>query len=280
MHLNFQAIWNSLGLWLTFMLFAFGHLHTQLSSWTLTVALFHRLIAFLVMGWLIINFIKIYRSNLINKRNLIKTLTLSILLFILLIILGIIASFIKFSPSILAGFLGLAMLFFMTLILFKEMQGHNDRACTGTCPYGVAIDMPHRFHRFILFVTVTFYLQILWGAYVRHSGAGLVCPDFPLCQGQWMPNAFLPQVHILHRMGALIVEMLILFLTFRAYTTQQTLENRRRAKRAALLTLVQITLGIGSVLSLTHPLWTTAHLMTAMLILANLVLLSYHSKPA
>ncbi|HYB71374.1 MAG TPA: COX15/CtaA family protein, partial [Candidatus Bathyarchaeia archaeon] len=41
--------------------------------------------------------------------------------------------------------------------------------------------------------------QLALGGYVRHSGAGLACPDFPLCSGEVFPGQWLPTVHWVHR---------------------------------------------------------------------------------
>ena len=55
------------------------------------------------------------------------------------------------------------------------------------------------------------YLQILVGATMRHSDAGLAIPDFPLvfgglCRPQWTPQI---AIHYAHRVGALIVTLAI-----------------------------------------------------------------------
>src|SRR5262245_62058586 len=41
--------------------------------------------------------------------------------------------------------------------------------------------------------------QLALGGYVRHAGAGLACPDFPLCSGSVLPHHWESAVHWLHR---------------------------------------------------------------------------------
>ncbi len=42
-------------------------------------------------------------------------------------------------------------------------------------------------------------VQLALGGYVRHSGAGLACPDFPLCSGHVFPGHWLALAHWTHR---------------------------------------------------------------------------------
>ena len=49
-------------------------------------------------------------------------------------------------------------------------------------------------------------VQLALGGYVRHSGAGLACPDFPLCSGDVFPGHWLGWAHWLHRwLGVLLL---------------------------------------------------------------------------
>ena len=45
------------------------------------------------------------------------------------------------------------------------------------------------------------------GAYVRHSNAGLACPDFPTCLGYWVPPYLSDTVlyHLTHRMTGYLI---------------------------------------------------------------------------
>ena len=54
--------------------------------------------------------------------------------------------------------------------------------------------------------------ELLLGAVVRHFNAGLAIPDFPLAYGRLIPplTAFPILIHFLHRLGALVVLVLII----------------------------------------------------------------------
>ena len=53
------------------------------------------------------------------------------------------------------------------------------------------------------------YMQILVGAAMRHTEAGLAIPDFPLMFGHVIPDHWDPKIaiHFAHRVGALIVTL-------------------------------------------------------------------------
>src|SRR6186713_280531 len=59
--------------------------------------------------------------------------------------------------------------------------------------------------RLAIITTATIYLQILVGATMRHTGAGLAIPDFPLMFGRLLPPSWTAPIaiHFAHRMGAL-----------------------------------------------------------------------------
>src|SRR6187455_2319481 len=59
--------------------------------------------------------------------------------------------------------------------------------------------------RLSIVTTAAIYLQILVGATMRHTGAGLAIPDFPLSYGRLIPPFWNPAIaiHFAHRLGAL-----------------------------------------------------------------------------
>ena len=122
------------------------------------------------------------------------------------------------------------------------------------------------------------YLQILLGATVRHTGAGLVCTDLPWCKGALWPTGVHPAVHLhmVHRSFALLVAALVVLVGLRA-AREAAAVGDRAARLVALalpaLVAVQLALGVLTIWSL-KELWTvTAHLLVAALLLAGCVAL-------
>jgi cytochrome c oxidase assembly protein subunit 15 len=91
---------------------------------------------------------------------------------------------------------------------------------------------------------VVLLVQLALGGYVRHTGAGLACPDFPLCSGDILPGHWLAAVHWVHRW--LGVTLLGFFIQL-ALASRRTPLARAAAVTCALAGL-QVALGIAAVL--------------------------------
>ena len=113
-------------------------------------------------------------------------------------------------------------------------------------------------------------VQLAIGGYVRHAGAGLACPDFPLCSGSLLPHHWESAVHWIHRwLGVLLLGLFVHLATAARRTALGG-----PAAAAAALALVQVGLGIAAVLSgLAVPLRAT-HAVVAYLLWATLVWIS------
>src|SRR4029078_1487186 len=94
--------------------------------------------------------------------------------------------------------------------------------------------------------TVLIYAQIVVGATMRHTGAGLAIPDFPLMFGGLVPDHWNAKIaiHFAHRTGALVVTaaVIALFVVVRGRYRERS-ELTRPVMLLAALVLVQIALG-------------------------------------
>ncbi len=125
--------------------------------------------------------------------------------------------------------------------------------------------------------TAVVYTQILVGAVMRHTGAGLAIPDFPLAFGRLIPPRFdFPvAIHYTHRMGALVVTALVAWTVIRIWREARA-EGRllRPAMAMAALVLIQIVLGATVVLSAKAVLPNTVHVGTGAMVLATSLLVT------
>ena len=92
-------------------------------------------------------------------------------------------------------------------------------------------------------------LQLALGGYVRHAGAGLACPDFPLCSGALFPGHWLATVHWTHRWLGVILLGLFVHLAIAARGTRLG----GAAGFVATLACLQVALGIAAVLLRLDP---------------------------
>ncbi|MCI0548791.1 MAG: COX15/CtaA family protein, partial [Candidatus Rokubacteria bacterium] len=100
-------------------------------------------------------------------------------------------------------------------------------------------------------------VQLALGGYVRHAGAGLACPDFPLCGGDLVPSHGLGWAHWVHRWLGVALLGLFLHLAMTARRAGGAIAGA--ARLAAALAVVQVTLGILAVLLRLTPPIRAAH---------------------
>jgi cytochrome c oxidase assembly protein subunit 15 len=128
--------------------------------------------------------------------------------------------------------------------------------------------------------TALVYVQILIGAVMRHTEAGLAIPDFPLMFGGIVPDHWDGKIaiHFTHRVGALVVLMSIAaaaWHTWRHHAGNRTL--MRPAAILSVLVVVQITLGASTVLSGRHVWINSLHVVCGALVLATSLVLTLRS---
>jgi heme a synthase len=128
--------------------------------------------------------------------------------------------------------------------------------------------------------TILIYAQILVGATMRHTGAGLAIPDFPLMFGHVIPDHWSSAIaiHFTHRVGALLVTGAILMLF--AHVRSRYREHRELMRPAALivaLVATQVTLGALTVLSRRDPWINSFHVLCGALVLTTSLVITLRS---
>ena len=120
-----------------------------------------------------------------------------------------------------------------------------------------------------VFGAVLTFLQSVLGAAVRHMDAGLVCPDVPLCLGQWIPplQTATVAVHFSHRVIGLLLLITLLALTVRAVGSLGPSAARTLAISAGVLVTLQMLLGFVSVYTRLAVLPVSFHTLLAATIL-------------
>jgi cytochrome c oxidase assembly protein subunit 15 len=137
--------------------------------------------------------------------------------------------------------------------------------------------------RIAIVTTAAIYAQVVIGATMRHTGAGLAIPDFPLSFGHLIPPHWDSKIaiHFAHRVGAATVTLLVL-----ATTSHVFFHHGRRAelRRPAILLLVllalQITLGALTVLSHKQFVINSLHVVNGALVLVTSLVLTLRAHRA
>lgn len=157
--------------------------------------------------------------------------------------------------------------------------------------------------RAAIFVAVVVFLQLVLGAVMRHSGAGLAVPDFPTVGGTYLPpfdHRFLESInrlrqermmlpvselqvglHLAHRLMAVVVvgAILVLAVSWRKRSITPELRRRLGGPRgmtlaAVMLVTVQFFLGVLTVWSERDPFLASLHVVSGALLLGLSVLLA------
>jgi len=121
------------------------------------------------------------------------------------------------------------------------------------------------------------YAQILIGATMRHTGAGLAIPDFPLSFGHVIPPYWDSKIaiHFAHRVGAATVTVLIGATTGHVFFHHaRRAELRRPAILLLVLLVLQITLGAITVLGNKPFIINSLHVVNGALVLVTSLVLT------
>ncbi len=134
--------------------------------------------------------------------------------------------------------------------------------------------------RVATWTTCAIYAQIIVGAVMRHSDAGLAIPDFPWMFGHIVPDHWDPKIaiHFAHRVGALIVTLSVLATSGHIwYHHRGRRELTRPATLIVALVAVQVTLGALTVLSQRDVWINSVHLVCGALVLATSIVITLRS---
>jgi cytochrome c oxidase assembly protein subunit 15 len=129
----------------------------------------------------------------------------------------------------------------------------------------------------------TIYAQIVVGATMRHTDAGLAIPDFPWMFGHLVPDHWDPKIaiHFAHRVGALCVTIMLLATTGHVFAHhRRRLELLRPSILLLVLVSVQITLGALTILTRKEYVINSLHVVTGASVLVTTLILTLRAHRA
>lgn len=194
------------------------------------------------------------------------------------------------SGHLLGGFATLSLLFLFTLRVYRPSEQYihsNKNLCKGA-----------RYTPWAIVGLVLVVAQVFLGAWTASNYAALACPDVPTCQGEWWPEMNLKAgfnlfqsigpnylggvmdgesrvaIHMVHRVGALLLTVYLLFMSWRLWRGSD-----RSIKTAILYVLaaltLQVSLGIINVIWLIPLPIAVAHNAGGAVLLMTLVFLNF-----
>jgi cytochrome c oxidase assembly protein subunit 15 len=131
--------------------------------------------------------------------------------------------------------------------------------------------------------TILIYAQILVGATMRHTGAGLAIPDFPWMFGHLIPDHWSAAIaiHFTHRAGALLVTLAVLATSAHIFFHDKDYGGRRDLTRPATLIIAlvatQVTLGALTVLTQRNVWINSVHVVCGALVLTTSLVITLRS---
>lgn len=213
--------------------------------------------------------------------------------------IGVLALFLVIAQGVLGGItviyrlptivstshLGLSLIYFATLIYINHQASKNDRKEPMFSSEILKNKIQKEWRPFIrhgiVFSLVLLYLQILLGAFMRHSGAGAACglgtDSALLCTdvARWVrtvwPSLPQAQLHMAHRVFAIIVLSAVIVFSKKSIEFFRGIKAYKTISWLPIIfVLFQVIIGILTVMYNISVVPTTLHLAGAVLSLASL----------
>ena len=215
----------------------------------------HRLIAAVAVGPLVA-IVGLWTLVSADKRRDLPLLAAAITAGVLVIVQSLIGRFVVtegLRAELVTIHLGMAMTVFVATIFIA------DRAAHGPMPPRPADGSLLRLAGATALAVVA---QMLLGSWVTGHAAGLAFADFPLMDGQLLPDLVVSQqaVQFAHRVLAVIVLLLVLASWWRIRAATEARGVRRLAAAGVVLVLVQVALGGANVWSQLSAWFVVPHL--------------------
>ncbi|TGL03631.1 COX15/CtaA family protein [Leptospira levettii] len=129
---------------------------------------------------------------------------------------------------------------------------------------------------FAIVLIVVLY-QLFLGGKVSSHYAGLACPDFPTCHGEWFPQMVgTIKFHMEHRLFGYLTALLVLSLSAYGILTLENPKVKQFLKLAAYLVSIQIFLGAMNVLYHLPKLITGLHTLNGVLVFLCCFIASFY----
>jgi heme a synthase len=281
-----------------------GGTHGPVSHGKAWIEMLHRYVASFIGALILVMFIRAVVAKIKPERTMFSVASNAVgvgwplLLLIVVLLQGLFGKWtvtLKLMPIIVTTHLLGGMTLFALLVWFwmRERDRAGDVRATQA-------RVPSRTRVWLWFAIAALYVQIFLGGWVSTNYAVLACADFPTCNGTMLPaldwqSAFtlvrdlgknpdgsyltvdaLRTIHWAHRIGALVVTVVIVMAAISLMKADASL--KRHAVQIKIALVLQILIGISTVLFDQPILVATAHNFFAAVLLATLVVPAYRAS--
>lgn len=237
----------------------------------------HRVIAGVVGIVYMLFFIQVWRNQNFRKLRVLSLIGLFFL--IAQIIMGGLTVLKLLEAYIVTLHLSLATAFLLCLYVMKLnlMEGFQKTLVLAKSK------VSYLFKALTLLGSIFVVVQIVLGGLVASTYSGLVCIDFPTCNGSYFPEMVGPiGIQMLHRFGAYWLSILVisLFVTTIFYAKKMKLQKNQKVLVTQILFLLgaQIFVGVMNLKYLMPAALSVFHLALALTILLSLTRLHFTTQ--
>jgi heme a synthase len=281
-----------------------GGTHGPVSHGKAWIEMLHRYVATFIGALILVMFVRAIVAKIKPERTMFSAAREAVgvgwplLLLVVVLIQGLFGKWtvtLKLMPIIVTMHLLGGMTLFALLVWFwmRERDRTGDVRAT-------RVSVATKTRLWLWLSIVLLYGQIFLGGWVSTNYAVLACADFPTCNGTLFPTmswseAFtlvrelgknpdgsyltadaLRTIHWAHRLGALVVTIVIVTAAVKLMKADTSL--KRHAIHIKIALIAQILIGIGTVVFDQPILLATAHNFFAAVLLATLVIATYRTQ--
>lgn len=218
----------------------------------------HRVIGALLFILTIVLFVRIKKANENKMETKIANWMLGLLS--LEIIMGAVVVFYHLPSIIITIHLLISMIFLAILLWYCRNPNRNLKQGNSSHVY---------FKRHLNSLVLLLFVTIGIGAYIKHEQYGLAC-GWAECGNSIIPTSLPETLQTIHRLLAILSAFYILFITYKAKVKNNNILKIRMII-ASVVVILQIAIGIMTILSFISLSFAVLHLAAAALLFAVIV---------
>ena len=235
----------------------------------------HRLVASLV-GFLVLALVIVAWRTMRNNQIVVWGSALALAMVIGQAILGGLTVINDLPANMVMAHLALASAILALLVVLAFVTWLEER------PASTRREAAASFRNLALVAAIATFFLMLTGSYVAGSGAGLAFRDWPLFDGQLLPDGGrLAVIHATHRFVAAAIGLLIGYVALRAWQTQRHEPTVLISALFAFgLVLLQALVGAINIWTLLQPAAMASHLALAVALWTTLIAVTLFAQRA